>query len=136
MENEIILNEGEILENAEQIKNDEMEQANNVDTSPSDTGYGYNGNGLSSGPESEELLQDNDEFTENGESDTVSEDFDISALVQSLLENQDNAENNEVVYTIWDKPFEEYSVTEGFLLFIFILLLWLVISRQIGGVFK
>lgn len=38
--------------------------------------------------------------------------------------------------TLWEKPISEYSVQEGLLLFIFILLLWLVISRFFGGIFK
>lgn len=38
--------------------------------------------------------------------------------------------------TLWEKSISEYSVQEGLLLFIFILLLWLVISRFFGGIFK
>ena len=45
-------------------------------------------------------------------------------------------EIREEEFSLWDKPFDKYTVSEGYLLLIFILLLWLVISRLIGGVIK
>lgn len=38
--------------------------------------------------------------------------------------------------SIWEKPINDYTPTEGILLLIFILLLWLVIKQFIGGIFK
>lgn len=46
------------------------------------------------------------------------------------------SEIREDEYTLWNKPLDKYSVTEGLLLMIFALVLWLVTSRLIGGVIK
>lgn len=59
-----------------------------------------------------------------------------SVSVGDFMEIQRETESALVNLTIWDKPLNDYSVQEGLLLFIFILLLWLVISRFFGGIFK
>lgn len=80
----------------------------------------------------EELTGEYDDTTEESQEEYVTPDM----LESILAEYSESAAADEELVTVWDKPLEEYSVSEGLLLVIFIMLLWLVISRQIGGIFK
>lgn len=70
--------------------------------------------------------------------DLVYSDSDVVSVlyeIRDLLADSNNTEEF-VEVSILDKPLEDYTTSESLCLLIFILLLWLVISRAIGGVFK
>lgn len=46
------------------------------------------------------------------------------------------AEIEEVVYTIWDKPLEDYTVTEGFLCLLVLIALVVLVWCAVKGGFK
>lgn len=83
-------------------------------------------------PEETEILEETEETP-----DESSEEYVTPDMLESLLAvYSETATADEELVTLWDKPISDYSTSEGLLLVVVILLLWMVISRQIGGVFK
>lgn len=82
-------------------------------------------------------VEDISDLTEHSE---VSSEIILTGYVTQedfyQFKNELFEEIREEEYTLWNKPLEKYSVVEGLLLMIFILVLWLVTSRLIGGVIK
>lgn len=46
------------------------------------------------------------------------------------------SESQEIQYTLWDKPLEDYSVTEGLLLLLVLIAVAVLVWGMIGGGFK
>lgn len=91
----------------------------------------------------EDVMEIQTEIIENYETDVATSvsNSDSILYISSVSEGDPVDIQREIVSalsneTLWEKPISEYSVQEGLLLFIFILLLWLVISRFLGGIFK
>uniref|UniRef100_UPI0040574820 hypothetical protein n=1 Tax=Acetatifactor sp. TaxID=1872090 RepID=UPI0040574820 len=88
---------------------------------------------VSSGDALEELPEElQEETTEVLEIDYVTTE-DLQNMTKELIEVMTE---EETVQTIWDKPIEEYTPTEGMLLILVVIALWFVIKQFIGGIFK
>lgn len=79
-----------------------------------------------------------DELLSVEETNGLGADSENTALLREIRDMLADSVNSDgiVEVSIFDKPLEQYTVSESLGLLIFILLLWLVISRQIGGVFR